>query len=67
MPARLSPSTPAPQPRVRLKEWVMIMTDQEPLFWNKDTEEKRWQMEEGFYPRWWLRDSHYFDLGDLDV
>ena len=36
-PARLSPSTPAPQPRVRLKEWVMIMTDQGPLFWNKDT------------------------------
>ena len=32
----------------------MIMTDQRPLFWNKDTEEKRWQMEEGFYPRWWL-------------
>ena len=62
VPASVSPSTPAPQHRVRLLQWVMIMTDQGPLFWNKDTGEKRWQMEEG---RWWLRDGQYFDLGDL--
>ena len=37
--ASVSPSTPAPQHRVRLLQWVMIMTDQGPYFWNKDTGE----------------------------
>ena len=64
-PLGLSPSMLAPQPCVRLKQWVMILDEQGPLFWNKDTEEKRWQTEEGFNPRWWLRDGQYFDLGDL--
>ena len=41
LPASVSPSTPAPQHRVRLLQWVMILSDQWPFFWNKDTGEKR--------------------------
>ena len=65
VPASASPSTPAPQHRVRLKQWVMILNEHGLYFWNKDTEGKRWQMEEGYNPRWWLRDGQYVDLGDL--
>ena len=62
VPACVSPSTPAPQHRVRLLQWVMIVTA---FFWNKDTWETRWKMEDGFKPRWWLRpDGHHVDLGD---
>ena len=39
VPASVSSSTPAPQHRVRLQEWVMILTDQEPYHWNRDTGE----------------------------
>ena len=56
---------PSPQPRVRLKQWVMILDEHGLYFWNMDTGETRRQMEEGFNPRWWLRDGQYFDLGDL--
>ena len=66
VPASVSPSTPAPQHRVRLKEWLMILNEHGLYFWNMDTGETRRQMEEGFNPRWWLRDGQYFDLGDLD-
>ena len=62
--ASFSPSTPAPQQRVRLKEWVMILDEHGLYFWNMDTGERRWQMEEGLSPRWWLRDGQYVDLGD---
>ena len=62
VPASVSPSTPAPQHRVRLRQWVMILDE---YFWNMDTGEKRWQMEEVFNPRWWLRDGQYVDLGDI--
>ena len=64
VPASFSPSSPAPQQRVRLKEWVMILSELGLYFWNMDTGEKRWQMEEGLNPRWWLRDGQYVDLGD---
>ena len=63
VPASFNPSTPAPQQRVRLKEW-MILDEHGLYFWNMDTEERRWQMEEGLNPRWWLRDGQYVDLGD---
>ena len=43
----------------------MILDEYGLYFWNMDTGEKRWQMEEGFNPRWWLRDGQYVDLGDL--
>ena len=65
VPASASPSTPAPQPRVRLQQWVMILDEYGLYFWNMDTGETRRKMEEGFNPRWWLRDGQYFDLGDL--
>ena len=65
VPASVSPSTPAPQHRVRLKQWVMILDEHGLYFWIMDTGEKRWQMEEGFNPRWWLRDGQYVDLCDL--
>ena len=42
VPASFSPSTPAPQQRVRLKEWVMILDEHGLYFWNMDTGEKRW-------------------------
>ena len=58
-------STPSPQPRVRHKQWVMILDEHGLYFWNMDTRETRRQMEEGFNPRWWLPDGQYFDLGDL--
>ena len=64
VPASFSPSTPAPQQRVRLKEWVMVTNEHGLYFWNKDTGEKRWQLEEGSNPRWWWRDGQYVDLGD---
>ena len=35
----VSPSTPAPQPRVRLKQWVMILDERGLYFWNMDTGE----------------------------
>ena len=54
VPASVSPSTPAPQHPVRLKQWVMILNEHGLYFWNMDTGEKRWEMEEG----------HYVDLGD---
>ena len=43
----------------------MILDEYGLYFWNMDTGETRRQMEEGFNPRWWLRDGQYFDLGDL--
>ena len=43
----------------------MILDEHGLYFWNMDTGEKRWQMQDGFNPRWWLRDGQYFDLGDL--
>ena len=64
VPASFSPSTPAPQQRVRLQEWVMVTNEHGLYFWNKDTGEKRWQLEEGSNPRWWWRDGQYVDLGD---
>ena len=64
VPVSFGPSTPAPQQRVRLMQWVMIMNEHGFYFWNMDTGEKRWQMEEGSQPRWWLRDGQYVDLGD---
>ena len=64
VPASFSPSTPAPQHHVRFKEWVMILNEHGLCYWNMDTGEKRWQMEEGFNPRWWCRDGQYVDLGD---
>ena len=51
VPASFSPSTPAPQQRVRLKEWVMILDEHGLYFWNMDTGERRSQMEEGLNPR----------------
>ena len=46
VPASVSPSTPAPQHRIRLLEWVMILTDQGLCFWNQDTGRHagRWRM-----------------------
>ena len=41
VPASVSPSTPAPQLRVRLKQWVMILIEHGLYFWNKDTGELR--------------------------
>ena len=64
VPASFSPSTPAPQQRVRLKEWVMVTNEHGLYYWNKDTGEKRWQLEGGSNPRWWWRDGQYVDLGD---
>ena len=54
VPASFSPSTPAPQQRVRLKEWVMILNVHGLYFWNMDTGERRWQMEDCLSPRSWL-------------
>ena len=66
VPASVSSSTLAPQRRVRLWEWVMILTDQRPCYWNRDTEETRWQLEGGHLPRWWLRpDGHNVDHDDM--
>ena len=62
--ASFSPSTPALQQRVRLKEWVMVTNEHGLYFWNKDTGKKRWQLEEGSNPRWWWRDGQFVDLGD---
>ena len=42
----------------------MILDEHGLYFWNMDTGERRWQMEEGLNPRWWLRDGQYVDLGD---
>ena len=64
VPTSFSPSTPAPQQRVRLKEWVMVMNEHGLYYWNMDTGEKCWQLEEGSQPRWWWRDGQYVDLGD---
>ena len=41
VPASFSPSTPALQQRVRLKEGVMFTNEHRLYFWNKDTGEKR--------------------------
>ena len=38
--------------------------DQGPYSWNRDTEETRWQMDDGFLPRWWRSDGYLVDLGD---
>ena len=54
VPASASPSTPAPEHRVRLMQWIMILDEHGLYFWNMDTGEKRWQMEEGLNPRWRL-------------
>ena len=51
-------------PRVRLKEWVLILNEHGLNYWNMDTGEGRWQMEDGLDPRWWLRDGQYVDLDD---
>ena len=64
VPACFSPSTPAPQQRVRLMQWVMILDEHGLHFWNMDTGEKRWQVEEGSNPRWWWRDGKYTDFGE---
>ena len=59
VPPSVSSSTPAPQHRVRVWEWVMIHTDQGPHYWNRDTGE------DGFLPDWWLRpDGDFVDLRD---
>ena len=59
-----SPSRTHP-PRLLSSVWVMILDEHGLYFWNMDTGETRRQMEEGFNPRWWLRDGQYFDLGNL--
>ena len=66
VPASVSSSTRAPQHRVRLWEWVMLLTDQGPFYWNRDTGESRWKLGDGFLPGWWLRpDGHNVDLRDI--
>ena len=40
--ASVSSSTPAPHHRTRLWDWVMIITDQGPYFWDRSTGETRW-------------------------
>ena len=42
----------------------MVTNEHGLYFWNKDTGEKRWQLEEGSNPCWWWRDGQYVDLGD---
>ena len=65
VPASVSPSTPAPQHRVRLWEWVMTLTDRGPYFWDRSTGETRWTMEDGYSPSWLLRpDGRYVRLGN---
>ena len=56
VPASFSPSTPAPQQRVRLKEWVMFMNEHGLYYWNMDIGEKRWQLESSLVvARWPVR------------
>ena len=38
----VSSSTPAPHHRTRLWDWVMVITDQGPYFWDRSTGETRW-------------------------
>ena len=61
-------STSAPQHRTRLWEWVMILTDQGPWNWDRDTGETRWTMEDGYSPSWLLRpDGRYVRLGNGEI
>ena len=63
--ASVSSSTPAPHHRTRLWEWVMILTDQGPYYWDRRTGETRWTMEDGYAPSWCLGpDGRYVRLGN---
>ena len=46
----VSSSTPASHHRTRCWEWVMIITDQGPYYWDRRTGETRWTMEAGYAP-----------------
>ena len=46
----------------------MNPTDQGPYYWDRDTGETRWQMEDGYRASWWLRpDGRYVRLGDGEI
>ena len=46
----------------------MVLTDQEPYFWDRVTGETRWRMEAGYGPSWCLRpDGRYMRLGDGEI
>ena len=66
--AGVSSSTPAPHHRTRLWEWVMILTDQGPYYWDRRTGETRWTMEDGYSPSWLLRpDGRHVRLGNGEI
>ena len=68
VPRDVSSSTPAPHHRTRLNAWVMIITDQEPYYWDRRTGETRWTMEDGYSPSWLLRpDGRYVRLGNGEI
>ena len=66
--ASVSSPTSALQHRTRLFNWVMILTDQGAYYWDRDTEETRWRMDDGYGPSWWLRpDGRNARLGDGEI
>ena len=66
--ASVSSSTSAPHHRTRLWEWVMVLTDQGPYYWDRRTGETRWTMEDGYSPSWLLRpDGRYVRLGNGEI
>ena len=68
VPRDVSSSTPAPHHRTRLWEWVMIITDQGPYYWDRRTGETRWTMEAGYAPSWCLGpDGRYVRLGNGEI
>ena len=64
----VSSSTPASHHRTRCWEWVMIITDQGPYYWDRRTGETRWTMEAGYAPSWCLGpDGRYVRLGTGEI